>query len=113
MDCTGADISRRGGFFAFFRPRVPKNEVFPVFDSIIDGKIFQIKHQSNDLLFGVLSIVDDGGNVCVRTLGCGGFIEFIIVGIAGGDETGGADVGGALATVFPLFLSIEKKNKTK
>lgn len=84
-----------------------------VLDSIAHNTIFEINDHSIDLLFGVLSVVDCGGNVCVRVLDVGGFIPFIIVDIAGGGgeigelDTGCADLVGAL----PFFLSIEKRRK--
>ena len=109
MDCTGADISGRM-FFAFFRPRVPKNEVLPVVDSKVNNKIFQMRYHSNNSLFGVFSVVGGGGNVCVNELDGGGLSPFIIVDIAAGDEAGGPDTGGAdLTGGCPFFLSIEKK----
>ena len=82
-----------------------------VFDSIVHDKIFEINNHSNGLLFGVLSVVDCGGNVCVRVLDAGGFTPFIIVDIAGGgDETDEVDTGGAdLVGALPFFLSIEKE----
>ena len=107
MACTGADISGRI-FFAFFRLRVKKPELFS-FVSKINGKICEIIDHSYCLLFGVLSVDDAGGNVFVKEFVDGGLIPFISVGIAAGGAAGWAEnVAVGLADGLTFFLSIEK-----